>query len=941
MRNILRAAPGAGAFLRAPQPSLSLFAVFSTLYIVTLAPGLLPADSGEFQAVAALLGVAHPPGFPLYTLLGKAFISILPLGSPAYRLNLLSVLFAALTLVFVSRTVRTLSGSQSAGLVAAGALGVSTTFWSQATTANVRMPTALCAAMAMFWLARLGEDRARTALLPWVTASESPTPLGGAATRTVSPGPDARTGNPQPMTVFALCLGLGISHHASLAFMGVVFIIVLALLDPTLVRPSRRWLGPALAFCAPFVFTLYLPIRGAAGAYLAPPHLASATGFLEHVLARGFEGDFFYFARFADLPDRLAILGNILTFQFNLWILAGALIGALTALRRDRRLFLLLAGSFAVHSFVAITYRAPQTVEYMLPAYVVLAVALGYGAGRLSLRSIATSTGHASRFDFPSKMPLCGDGKSLRSIITFHVSRIASYASRLTLRSIVTLPSFFLAACLLFLRNLPSYVSLSRDHSTQRYAETVLMSAPASALILSSWHWATPMWYLQRVEGMRPDVEVQYVFPQGESLAQNWVERITANIGARPVVVTSFYPLEYGGTQYRFLPLGPAWLVSASPMNALPYRLDKIEAVFGGQWQLAGYSLEADQVEPGETIPVVVAWRSLAEPQDINFFVQLLGPDGALYGQMDVGHPAARFVTGEWLVDRYLVTVRLDAPPGKYALVTGAYWPDGRRLTADGGEQDSWRLATIRVNVAMRRPVTLHPIFRPLPGPALIGYDYDRTLPDSIRLYLHWRLGNTAERATVWAGGSPFAEQALPAGRGYLTTAVDLPPYATNVQVLTGPPRAPSPLDLRTYSLPDPTAADRYVPLGGATVLVGARHTSMSASEVQVYLDFLAARPLAEDNIVKVDLIGPGYAWRAESNSVPAGGAIPTLKWVAGSLVHDRHRLVIPANAATRLTAAARLELAAYDHFTGRVLPILDPRLAVMGATLLLLSSEK
>lgn len=45
-------------------PVLAGVAAFA-LYLVTLAPDVLAADSGELQAVAAQLGVAHPPGFPL------------------------------------------------------------------------------------------------------------------------------------------------------------------------------------------------------------------------------------------------------------------------------------------------------------------------------------------------------------------------------------------------------------------------------------------------------------------------------------------------------------------------------------------------------------------------------------------------------------------------------------------------------------------------------------------------------------------------------------------------------------------------------------------------------------------------------------------------------------------------------------------------------------
>ena len=99
------------------------------------------------------LGIAHPPGYPLYTMVGWLFSRFF--ASPAFALNLLSAILAAITLVIISRTVRALTGSIIAGLLAASLLGVSTTFWAQATTANIRMPTAfftaLCVSLLVTW----------------------------------------------------------------------------------------------------------------------------------------------------------------------------------------------------------------------------------------------------------------------------------------------------------------------------------------------------------------------------------------------------------------------------------------------------------------------------------------------------------------------------------------------------------------------------------------------------------------------------------------------------------------------------------------------------------------------------------------------------------------------------------------------------------------------
>src|SRR5688572_33448599 len=66
-----------------------LFLAALATYVATLYRTVPGGDSGELTLVAATLGVAHPPGYPLFTLLGKLF-SLIPLGTVAWRINLLS-----------------------------------------------------------------------------------------------------------------------------------------------------------------------------------------------------------------------------------------------------------------------------------------------------------------------------------------------------------------------------------------------------------------------------------------------------------------------------------------------------------------------------------------------------------------------------------------------------------------------------------------------------------------------------------------------------------------------------------------------------------------------------------------------------------------------------------------------------------------------------------
>jgi hypothetical protein len=123
------------------------------LYLHTLAPGLLPGDSGEFQALSVLLGNTHPTGYAVYLLLARPF-TWLPLGDVAYRVNLFSAVMAALTVAVTYLAGKLLTGRSWAALFGASVLAVSPTFWSQALIAEVYTPgAAFLVAVLLFLLA--------------------------------------------------------------------------------------------------------------------------------------------------------------------------------------------------------------------------------------------------------------------------------------------------------------------------------------------------------------------------------------------------------------------------------------------------------------------------------------------------------------------------------------------------------------------------------------------------------------------------------------------------------------------------------------------------------------------------------------------------------------------------------------------------------------------
>lgn len=155
-------------------------------YLLTYARQVTLVDSGELITTSATLGVAHPPGFPLYTLLGYLF-SRLPLGSVASRVTFMSAFWAAVAsavmVMLVAEVLKALPTSENKGkkkkaeplptyldslipLVAGLLFAFSATLWYYASVAEVyTLNTALLATVVLLMLRwrRLllaGEERA-------------------------------------------------------------------------------------------------------------------------------------------------------------------------------------------------------------------------------------------------------------------------------------------------------------------------------------------------------------------------------------------------------------------------------------------------------------------------------------------------------------------------------------------------------------------------------------------------------------------------------------------------------------------------------------------------------------------------------------------------------------------------------------------------------------
>jgi 4-amino-4-deoxy-L-arabinose transferase-like glycosyltransferase len=134
------------------------------LYFLTAARDIVVGDTPELITAAATIGIAHPPGYPLFTMLGHIF-SLLPFGSIAFRINLLSVVCDSLAVGVVYLTATRLVRCRIAAAIAALTLAVNPTFWEWSLAAEVFPLNNLLAAILVLLLARWHEEPARTHFL--------------------------------------------------------------------------------------------------------------------------------------------------------------------------------------------------------------------------------------------------------------------------------------------------------------------------------------------------------------------------------------------------------------------------------------------------------------------------------------------------------------------------------------------------------------------------------------------------------------------------------------------------------------------------------------------------------------------------------------------------------------------------------------------------------
>jgi hypothetical protein len=469
----------------------TVFLAALVLYSWTLAPTVTLTDSGELIVVAYRLGVAHPPGVPLWVLLAH-LASLVPLGNVAVRINFSSALFAALasamlTLVvaelmitasYLAASKRGKKGAQrskkaasrardedsgvSRLLVLAPALGggllmaFSRTLWSYATITEVYSLNTLLILVIFFlmlrWRRCIIADRTRGTAM--YARKIHDTFLYAAA------------------LVFGLALGV---HHVTVALILPALGVIVYRTEGLRFFKGRRLIYAALISIGALVAVYtYLPLATSRSPVINWGNPRSLQEIWWHITGRQYRVFFSFTPKI--MGEQFVEFCRMTLREFGVsWLplpLAVAFAGFASAFRRDRTTFWFLLFIVIADLAYALSYEIAEDKDaYYLPTFISIAIAAGLGIRWLIQLAVSKS------------MPV-GRPYGVAAIAVFLTSATALTAN--------------------WPFNNRRHYFIAHD-----YVENLLSTIEPNGLLLTlDWQVASPMFYAQEVEQRRRDVKI-------------------------------------------------------------------------------------------------------------------------------------------------------------------------------------------------------------------------------------------------------------------------------------------------------------------------------------------------------------------------------------------------------------------------------------------------
>jgi hypothetical protein len=322
---------------------LLIILILGTVYVLTLLPGVgYSGDTAKWQFVGHVLGTPHTTGYPTYTILNHLFTRFFPLGSIAYRANLLSAVFAVAACCVLYLILLLFDCGKIVSFFGTLIFGFTRTFWSQAVVAEVYTLNLLFVALLFYFLFRWRISKRRRFLLA-------------------------------ACAVYAISFG---NHMTMVTLLPAVFYFVYAM-DRTVFKDRGLVIPIALLILAGALQYSYLIWR-----FYSPnvPYLEIQTPNLQRfwaaVSGAGFKRKMFVFGPTQIFLERIPMYGRLLIREFY-FLLPIAALGAFSVKERFVHYFFLIA--FAGSWIYSLNYDIPDIEVYFIPGYFILTFYVAFG----------------------------------------------------------------------------------------------------------------------------------------------------------------------------------------------------------------------------------------------------------------------------------------------------------------------------------------------------------------------------------------------------------------------------------------------------------------------------------------------------------------------------------------------------------------------------------
>jgi hypothetical protein len=594
----------------------ALFAGTLAVYVRTLRPSFGWLDTSELITAAYHLGVGHNPGYPTFMIVGHLF-SWLPIGTVAYRLNLMAAVMGALAIVLLYLVCLRVTRNRIASALAALTLAFSYTLWDLTTEAEVYTLHACLMLGAILALLRWrDEGRDRDLYLGW------------------------------------LVVGVSMGNHALTALVIPALALLMLLERGGRQLWPRRIRGCAGAFLAGAAVYLYVPLRAMAN---PPPEVNNPhtlRAFWQLLSAPGCRPLMFSMSA-GEVALRTLGFARRTVRELGPFGIGPALLGVSLAMRADAKLTAALLLLLGIDVFYAVNYNIFDIYSYFLPAYLVLAVFLAMGLERIiawGARALLwLQRGIEKGLTTPRRTAL--------------VTALLMY-----------LPVWGFSANF-------RLVDASQDRGAEDFARNTFAVVERGAVIIGDWWSIAPLGYLKYVEGLRPDVTLSVALSSWDSAGVRRVLRRGFLASYPAAYVAEHQTSRRGAFEHRYAheAVGDLTRIYANGKPRLRARADSAPPAFrfGDALGLVATACRPREVAQGEVLRITHRWRKLGPiPDDVETLTRIEGPDGCIWRVRSElangGYDPSRWRPGEVAEERHIAFIPGDAPPGDYAITVRA-----------------------------------------------------------------------------------------------------------------------------------------------------------------------------------------------------------------------------------------------------------------------------